>query len=198
MKTVWEQVGNGHQDTRMLWAACCTAFFAFLRVGEFTVPSANGYDPAVHLNLGDVAFNHPSKPTMARITIKKSKTDQLREGVDLFVGKTASPLCPVGALLDFLRVRGKSPGPLFIHQDGRALTRAKFAEEIRAALRKAGVDQSTYCTRSFRKGAASTAAAKGVEDSVIKTLGRWKGLAYLQYISVAREHLADYSRRLAE
>ena len=39
-------------------------------------------------------------------------------------------------------------------------------------------------------------SCKGVEDSVIKTLGRWQSLAYLEYIRIPREQLANYSHML--
>ena len=60
-----------------------------------------------------------------------------------------------------------------------------------------GFDQSKYCGHHFRIGAATTAAAKGVEDCVIKTLGRWESLAYLQYVKLPREQLSAYSMLLA-
>ena len=62
------------------------------------------------------------------------------------------------------------------------LTRLRFVEAIRAALSAAGVDESKYNGHSFRIGAATTAAAKGFEDLAIKTLGRWRSVAYLDYI----------------
>ena len=37
----------------------------------------------------------------------------------------------------------------------------------------------------------------GVEDCIIKTLGRWESLAYLQYVKLPREQLGDYSAVLA-
>ena len=119
-----------------------------------------------------------------RVTFKQSKTDPFRKGVDIFVGRTGTDLCPVGALLDYLRVRGAAQGALFVFSDGRLLTRQRFVERVRDALQRAGVDQSKYCGHSFRIGAATTAAAKGMEDCIIKTLGRWESLVYLQYVKL--------------
>ena len=60
----------------MIWAACCTAFFGFMRCGEFTSPSHSAYDPTVHLSFSDVAVDSKTCPTFIRLTIKQSKTDQ--------------------------------------------------------------------------------------------------------------------------
>ncbi len=68
---------------------------------------------------------------------------------------------------------------------------------VRQALQQAGVDHSKYNGHSFRIGAATTAAAKGIEDSLIQTLGRWESLAYLQYVQIPKEYLAGYSSVLA-
>ena len=60
-------------------------------------------------------------------------------------------------------------------------------------VREVGVDSDKYVGHSFQIGAASTAAAVGVEDSLIQTLGRWKSSAYLSYVLVPRERLASVS-----
>ena len=83
----------------------------------------------------------------------------------------------MAALLDYLCVRGPGEGPLFRFEDGRPLTRPRLVAAMRLALEKAGINQTDYCSHSFRIGAATTAAEKGIEDSVIKTLGRWKSAA---------------------
>ena len=78
-------------------------------------------------------------------------------------------------------------------QDGRFLTRQRFVDGVRSAIQEEGVDDSQYCGHSFRIGAATTAARQGLEDSMIKMLGRWRSLAYLEYIKIP---LAGYSRIL--
>lgn len=85
-----------------------------------------------------------------------------------------------------MAVRGMSDGPLFRFENGRALTRQRFVDHVREGLKMAGIDHSRYCGHSFRIGAATTAAAKGVEDSIIKTLGGWESLAFLHYIKIPR------------
>ena len=100
-------------------------------------------------------------------------------------------------MIDYLSKRGMSPGPLFHFEDGRALSRQLFVEAVRKGLRMAGMEQDKYCGHSFRIGAATTAAAKGIEDSLIKTLGRWESLAYLQYVKVPHSQLAGISNILA-
>ena len=196
IKAVWE-CKSQDPDTVMMWAAACLGFFGFLRAGEMTVPSDADYDPTIHLNCCDIAVDNPRKPTVLRVTIKQSKTDPFRRGINLFLGKTATDLCPVKAMLNYLLVRSDGAGPLFKFQDGRFLTRQRLVNSIREALQAAGIDQTKYCGHSFRIGAATTAAQRGMEDSVIKTLGRWKSLAYLEYVKIPRDQLAAYSTVLA-
>lgn len=69
-----------------------------------------------------------------------------------------------------------SPGPLFVFKEGCFLTRQCFVDTVREALERAEVDQTKYCGHSFHNGAATTAAARGVEDAMIKTLGRWESV----------------------
>ena len=57
---------------------------------------------------------------------------------------------------------------------------------------------STYAGHSFWIGAATTAAEKGIEDSVIKMLGRWESSAYQLYVRSSREMLSSVSRRLVQ
>ncbi len=89
-------------DQVMLWAAACRGFFGFLRAGEFTVPTARGYDPDVHLSLQDLAIESHTATSLVRLRIKQSKTDPLRQGVDIFLGATNSDICPVQALILYL------------------------------------------------------------------------------------------------
>ena len=164
-------------DNVLLWAACCLAFFGFLRCGEFTVPSQNEYDPTAHLSLEDIAVDNKSSPTVIQVNIKQSKTDPFRQGVQLYLGKTNTDICPVSAILPYLAIRGARLGPLFVLEDGSYLTRQCFATMVSSALKLAGVNDKLYTTHSFQIGAATSAKEAGVSDVHIKMLGRWKSNA---------------------
>ena len=77
-------------------------------------------------------------------------------------------------------------------QDKTPLTRSAFVSGFRAALIQAGYQNSETSRysdgHSFKAGAASTAAALGMEDSLIKTLGCWESSRYLNQVNgMARE-----------
>ncbi len=191
----WSATENTFNQ-KMLWAAACMGFFGFLRAGEFTVPSGASFDPADCLTFADVAVNSHTAPSLVRVHLKQSKTDPFRQGVDVFLGRTGRDLCPVSAILSFMVARGSTPGPLFVFQSGAPLTRQLLVAKLRSALRSKGIDQSKYCGHSFRIGAATAAAAAGIEDSSIQMLGRWQSQAFLRYIQTPRDQLAAFSTRL--
>ena len=115
----------------------------------------------------------------------------------MVLGATGIDLCPVTAITPYLARRGAGNGPLFIFENGSFLTRDNFVTEVRRVLDGAGIEASHYSGHSFRIGAATTAALAGVQDHMIKTLGRWQSSAYLAYIRLPPASLASISRHLA-
>ena len=198
--TILRQLGKGKggPDWEMYWAACNIAFFGFLRAGELTVPSQLAYDASYHLNVTDVSANHPSNPTIVHIRIKASKTDPFRRGTTVVYGRTGKDLCPVEAVVAYLKHRGMKPGPLFLHSDGRYLTKAAFVRWVQERLKGAGYKAEEYSGHSFRVGAATTAASAGIQDSVIKAMGRWESTAYLIYVRIPPTELQRVAAQLAD
>lgn len=184
-------------DIVMLWAACLVGFFGFLRAGEFTVASMEAFDASVHLSVSDVSVDSRDSPSTVRIVLKQSKTDPFRRGAEVFLGRTDNDLCPVAALLCYLARRGAAPGPLFRLEDGTPLSRPLLVARLRQALLAIGLNCNLYAGHSLRIGAATAAAARGLEDSTIRTLGRWRSSAYHAYIRQDPTRLARLSHALA-
>ena len=175
-------------DQVMLWAACCLGFFGFLRAGEFTCAQEEFLDPP--LAASDVVVDSRTNPQLISVHLRQSKTDPFGVGCHIYLGRTNATPCPVAAILNYLSVRPPSPGPLFIFQDGKPLTRVALVDQLRSAMQQLGMDSSLYAGHSFRIRAATAAAKAGYPDSMIQTLGRWKSAAFLSYLRSSAEELA--------
>ena len=186
-----------HPDTIMLWAACTMAFFGFFRLGEIVSPPSGTFDPAVHLTPADIAIDSREEPSLVQVHLKVSKTDQERQGISVFIGKTGDDICPVSAIVAYLAIRGGSQGPLFLFGDSQPLTKERFVKLIRDALTAIGYDPKVYAGHSLRIGAATTAAERGIEDSSIKALGRWRSEAFQTYVKMPRAQLASFAKVLS-
>ena len=126
--------------------------------------------------------------------IKCSKTDPFRMGCYIYVGRGEGSVCPILAVGNFLALRGSSEVPLFTFSDGRLLTRQQLSSTVQSIF-SAGYTGS-YSGHSFRIGVATTAAARGVPDHLIKTLGRWSSNAYQIYIRTPVSSIVHVSRQL--
>ena len=126
LSTIWR--GDPSYLHLLLWTVACVAFFGFMRMGEVT--AVPGTHPSITAE--GVAVDSHSAPSIIRLTLTRSKTDQFGRGSHTFLGKTGSNLCPVEALLQFLARRpGPRVGSLFIHEDGRPLTRDQFVSHLK-------------------------------------------------------------------
>ena len=57
---------------------------------------------------------------------------------------------------------------------------------IKRVAREMGLDPQRYHTHSLRIGVASMLAAAQVPDYMIQKLGRWKSVAFLEYIRLSK------------
>jgi hypothetical protein len=177
-------------DHVMFWAACCTAFFGFLRVSEFTCPGV--YVPSCHLSLSDIQWDAAGH---YRLLLKSSKTDPFHQGCTILIGPSGHQICPVAALSRYLAIRGSFPGPLFLCVTGAPLSPSLVNAWLRFILKAAGVP-GNYSSHSFRIGAATSAALTGVPDHVIKILGRWSSDCYLRYIRTPPHIILQIARHI--
>lgn len=172
----------------MFRAAYLVAFCAFLRIGEFT---KTGKTQQHYLRLEHIRFS--TDPTTNQSTVQISiphyKHSNTRSPCPVFIlhpNPSNPSLCPVQALSQFIIVRKHSSGsdPLFSFISGAPLSRQFFCKTLKSSLAWCGLDLHRYQSHSFRIGAACHAVARGVSETQLQVMGRWKSNAFRKYLRV--------------
>lgn len=118
----------------------------------------------VGLNVADLKFALEG----VRVTIRKSKTDQVAAGRQVAIpyAPEGQP-CPVTALRDWLTAAGITAGPVFRAVDKHGHVRARrlgaraVSEIVKASAAAVGLDPREYSGHSLRAGHITSAAAAG-------------------------------------
>ncbi|CAC5390256.1 SLC19A2_3 [Mytilus coruscus] len=64
---------------------------------------------------------------------------------------------------------------------GHPVSRNYFISKLKTILMALGYSEKDYSGHSFRSGVATSASSKGIEDSMIQSLGRWKSDCFKRY-----------------
>ena len=197
LHTIKQEMARSHlpvSDRLLYWAAFTVAFYGFLRASEYTAPTSTTYCSRTHLCHRDITVRDDS----IRLTLKHSKTDRFGRTAMVLIGATGTSTCPVTAMRKYL---GEHPhrhsGPLFTLTSGKFLTRRNVSDVTKTLLSMAGIDPTSYSSHSYRIGAATSAAAAGLSDHLVKTLGRWRSSAYQGYIRTSPQVLCTATAKIA-
>ncbi|CAG2196980.1 unnamed protein product [Mytilus edulis] len=167
----------------MLQCSFNLAFFGFLRCGEFTYSSKIARQDTLLIQNIDLDINFQN----FTLHLNSSKCDPFREGINITIFEN-DIFNPVDLMRRYIQVRknyGARPDSyLFVNDEynNAPLSRDTFISLLRESLFRLGYNDSKFCGHSFRIGAATSAAAAGVEDHIIQTLGRWSSDCYIRYI----------------
>jgi len=132
-------------------------------------------------NVSDIA----EAKTGLLVTIRRSKTDQERQGVTIAIAR-GDIACPVKALREWLDAAGIKAGPIFrpIDRHGNLLpsrlTAQSVANIVKAYAGRAGFDASTFSGHSLRSGFLTSAAAKGASIFKMMDVSRHKSVDTLR------------------
>ena len=83
-----------------------------------------------------------------------------------------SQFCPVEIPLNYISKRGGQPGFLFVLSDQKPVPRNYFTQQLSLALKLCNLSPDVYKAHSFRIGASSHPADRGMSDAQIRSLGR--------------------------
>ncbi len=151
------------------------AFYAFLRVGEMEVSHHSSHHI---LHLHQIQF-HPHNSSMFVLFTHYKHSKGRSHTITV---QNLSPHCLVDALHAYIKMRGSSPGFLFLSAGGQPIQRGEFVQQLNKCVVFLKLDPSFYMTHSFRIRAATHAARSGKSDAQIRHMGRWHSDAFLRYI----------------
>ena len=168
-------------DKVLFSAMFALAFYCFLRIGEFTARTSSALSPITFSDLSFLTVS-PGIPAF-QLSLRHFERNTGRSPFVIVVpAYKNSPRCPVSILQAYLSVRGRHAGPLFCRPDLTPITRSEFSVKLAGFVSSLG--WSNIKPHSFRIGAATTASANGVPETLIQQLGRWRSDAFKKYIRV--------------
>ncbi|GLB44025.1 hypothetical protein LshimejAT787_1502090 [Lyophyllum shimeji] len=160
-----------------------------LHCGEFTTKKGD-FDPSVKISKRCVQFFPDyDNATYIVLHLPASNTDPFCKDIAFHIAAApGKPTCPVAALKRMYAADADKDldGP-------RSYERAA---SIREARFNASYNPNLFAGHSFRRGAASAAAAAGCSDYEIQLLGRWRSDPYKLYIEFDSHRLYHISSSL--
>ena len=162
-------------------AMCSLAFFAFLRIGEMTSTGGRMANSPLQISHVSTLLSSSNELIAFKVTFGNFKHSYNDRPFSIIVSRQPQS-CPGELLAKFFVLRGPRPGALFITVDGAPVSRTYLSNQLSSAIRFCGLSPSVYKGHSFRIGAASHAADKGLSDTQIRLLGRWRSNSFQKYL----------------
>lgn len=139
------------------------------------------------------------------ITVHSAKNDWKGEGHRMFFSVNDPEANSLGFDLVLVmfswaqKARPRNDDAFLAYNKGRdIISYAMVSKVIKAVAQEFGFDPVHYHMHSLRVGGASTLAAAGKPSHYIQKMGRWKSLAFLQYIHWAVSGMAEALQTLSD
>jgi hypothetical protein len=155
--------------------ACHLAFKAMLRSREYTA-TKHGERSSLTLSPEHIVFDSTNSHMTVTLPFVKGSDPGNLGPERHFYAEPDDPSCLVAATRTYLswRLRAHPPNdPLFIHNDGRWVTRADIVAAVRKHCTTVGIPKSRIASHGFRYGAAFEMFEAGATWEDIQTHGRW-------------------------
>ncbi|KIJ06991.1 hypothetical protein PAXINDRAFT_91135, partial [Paxillus involutus ATCC 200175] len=176
-----------------VFACLTTTFWCTARVGEFTVPRLDAFDPLLHVKPSNVTHEKDRQGLMVtNFHLPRMKLALL--GEDVSWAQQHGPSDPQAAFQNHIVVNSPPvDNPLFAyrHKGGhRPLTKSKFTASLSSTAKKAGI--KPLQGHSVCIGSTLEYLLRNVPFDDVKIKGRWASDAFLIYLRCHAQILAPY------
>jgi hypothetical protein len=182
-----------HED-RLFLAASSMAVYSFWRAGEFTSRIGCPH------RLLQRHFSWSPGRKSCKVLLGPTKTKLWCMDTTTTTFHTGARISPTACMTQYFNGTPRhlrSPDlPLFVQLDGSAVSLEWMKLKTASFLTALNLDSGSFTGSSWRCGGAVSAREAGISDSVIMSMGRWRSSAYLAYLPVSEENLAEASIRI--
>lgn len=180
-----------------VFACLTTTFWAVARLGEFTVPRLDAFDPKIHVKRSNMNTNVTDRHgnIVTTIFIPWTKAAKSRGEELNWATQPQTRADPEEAMRNHLRINQFDDNThLFQHQwkgSSRPMSRNVFLTRIRKAL--AAAKRENITGHSLRIGGTLEYMLRGIEFPVVQFKGRWASeKAFAGYLRQHGQILAPY------
>jgi hypothetical protein len=159
------------------------SFFTLVRGGEFTVPSLDGFDPAIHIKRSDVREKQDRHGHLVtQFTLPRTKCS--KDGEDVYCAAQPSTVNPIAELNNQFAINDPpADAHLFAYRHGnshRPLTKRTFINRINTIASSQGLP--SLKGHGIRIGGTLEYLLRRVPFDVVKLMGRWSSEAFVLYL----------------
>jgi len=178
--------------------ACITVcFWGVARVGEFTVPSINAFDPTKHITrAGLTQVTDRNGLTVLKFHLPWTKTSKaVSKGESVQCTQQNGPSDPLAAIENHFRINAVTSNEhLFSWTHSSGKRRPLSKKELTSKINKLATQFNLPNLKghSLRIGGTLEYLLRGIPFDVIQSLGRWAGSAFTLYLRQHAMILAPY------
>lgn len=156
----------------------------FLRVGEISAKSPSNIKNVIQME--NLTLDEPLKNVKYMpFTLRHfNHNDSCRPVCLQIATQKCKSICPVRAMVKYLKARCLGCGPLFTFDECNPISQTYFISELKNAILYIGLDPKLYKSHSFRIGPASYAFHFKISEEKIRLMGRWNSSAVKRYFRI--------------
>ncbi|KDQ19713.1 hypothetical protein BOTBODRAFT_101617 [Botryobasidium botryosum FD-172 SS1] len=176
-----------------VFACLTTAFYCAARLGEFTVPRLDAFDPTIHVKPSNMRHER-SKEGFPITVFFIPRTKISAHGEDVYWARQDGPTDPEAAWANHARVNDPpADSHLFSHRINKArrpLTKTAIVNRLSKAAKAAGLDPIPG--QGIRIGATLEYLTRHLSFEMVKVKGRWTSNSFQKYLRKHAQVMAPY------
>lgn len=176
-----------------VYACLVTSFFSLARLGEMTVRSLSCFEPSIHVKPSDIR-NDEDRHGLSVTVLHLPQTKMSPSGEDIYFTRQSGLANPHHALLNHLSINSPSSSvALFSWRHCNSLwplTHSAFLGCLDRVATRLGIEPLKG--HGIWIGGTLEYLLRGIPFETVKSIGRWKGDAFIGYLQQHAVIMAPY------